>query len=131
VSGSDWEPVPEPMTWALPAPISYGSKAYTEITLRAPTSGQLEQAQEEAKTNLQVMQALIEAVSGVPIDVVKQVPDWMTAQMAAYFEEFHGAPAPGPLDQWRKRRAAREKANVEAAASSSTGTGESRTSAQP
>lgn len=109
---SDWTPVPEPVTWTLPAPISHNGMNYATITLRAPTGENLLKAMAiPGASNADVTHRLIEAVSAeqVPYDAVKKLPWWLIEQMDGYMSEFTGAPAPDPLEAWRQaRKAARE-----------------------
>jgi hypothetical protein len=114
---SEWTDVPEPVTWKLRETIAHNGVRYAEVTLRAPTGGDtLKAASVRGSSNLEIVHRLIEEVSGVHYDVVKQLPEWMIGQMAAYFEEFAEAPAPDPLERWRQARRDAAKAEADAAA---------------
>lgn len=102
-----WIPVPEPLTWALPASVAHNGLTFTEVTLRAPTGEDIMKATAiPGASNADVTHRLIEAVSGVPYDALKVLPWWLVKQMSDYLDEFAGAPAPGPLEQWRAARLA-------------------------
>ena len=108
---SDWIDVPEPITWTLREPMMHNGVSYATITLRAPTGEDMMKASAvRGASNIEVVHRLVETVSGVPYDVLKKIPEWMTSQMASYFDEFAGQPMPDPLEQWRKDR--REAARV-------------------
>ena len=114
---TEWADVPEPLTWTLREAIKHNGVKYTEITLRAPTGGDtLKATGVKGASNLDTVHRLIEAVSGVPYEVIAQVPEWMIGQMAGYFEEFAEAPAPDPLERWRQARRDAAKAEADAAA---------------
>jgi len=65
---------------------------------------------------------MVESASAenVPYDVLKKQPHWFNQQISDYLEEFVGAPAPDPLETWRRQRreamAAELKARAEAEA---------------
>lgn len=102
-----WLPVPEPVSWSLPVSIAHNGLTFTQIILRAPTGEDVLKATAvPGASNTDVTIRLIEAVSGVPYDVLKKLPFWLVSQMSAYLDEFAGAPAPDPLEQWRAARAA-------------------------
>ena len=115
-----WEPVPATVTWTLETPISHGGMRFSTVTLVAPTAEQAMKASAvRGASNMEVVCRLISNCSAerVPYEAVQQIPEWIVGQMAAYFEEFAGAPAPGPLEAWRQAR----KAAQAAAASAPTG----------
>ena len=96
----DWIPPPEPVTWELVPPVSFGSTTYTAVTLRSPTAGNLLKATAvPGESGVQVTMRLIAAISaeGIPYEALLQVPSWQIEQMSSYFEMFNGAPLPGPL----------------------------------
>ena len=47
---------------------------------------------------------MVESASAenVPYDVLKKQPHWFNQQISDYLEEFVGAPAPDPLETWRR-----------------------------
>lgn len=115
----EWTPVPEPVTWTMPVPIADGGLTYTKVTLRAPTGEDIMKATAiQGASGTDVAHRLVEVVSGVPYNVVKKLPWWQIQQMSGYMDEFAGAPAPDPLEQWRtdRRAAARAEAAAEIAA---------------
>ena len=103
-----WLPVPEPVTWQMSTPIVDGGMTYSQVVCRAPTGEDIMKSTALAGTNADITHRLIEAVSGVPYDVpydvLKRMPWWMILQMSEYMDEFAGAPAPDPLEAWRKAR---------------------------
>jgi hypothetical protein len=102
-----WTPVPEPVTWTLPNSVAHNGLTFTQVILRAPTGEDIMKATAlPGATNADVTHRLIEAVSGVPYHVLKQLPWHMLKQMSDYLDEFAGAPAPDPLEQWRAARQA-------------------------
>jgi hypothetical protein len=111
-----WIPVPEPLTWQIPKPVKVGAITYTEVVLRAPTGEDVLLVTALPGSNLETTFRLIETVSGVPFDVIKTLPHWLIRQMSDYMDEFAGAPAPDPLEAWRKARMDAAIAEAEAAA---------------
>jgi len=115
-----WTPVPEPVTWTMPAPISGdGGLTYATVTLRAPSGEDVLKAMAiPGASNADITHRLIESVSAehVPYDVVKKLPWWMITQMSDYMDSFLGAPLPDPLEAWRTARAAAALAAASAAA---------------
>jgi hypothetical protein len=112
-----WIPIPEPMTWTLPAPITFNGMNYATVTLRAPTSADILKASAvRGAANLDVTLRLVETVSGerVPYDALKTLPAWLVVQMGEYMDEFMGTPAPDPLVAWREARTAAAIAEAEA-----------------
>lgn len=111
-----WVPVPEPVTWPLPEPVQVGGLTYKEVSLHAPTGADIMKATALAgANNADTTVKLIEAVSGVPADVISQLPWWVIKQMSDYMDEFVGAPSPDPLELWRtqRRRTLAEEAKAE------------------
>jgi len=104
---SDWTPVPEPVTWTLPKPLTQGGMSYTTVTLRAPTAEDILKATAvRGASGVDVTLRLIESTSAehVPYEVLKKQPSWVIQQMSDYTEEFAGAPAPDPLEARRNAR---------------------------
>jgi hypothetical protein len=104
-----WTPVPEPVTWPLPKPLSHGGLSYTQVTIGAPTAEDILKATAvRGASGVDVALRLIESASAeqVPYDVLKKQPKWLLEQISEYFEEFAGAPAPDPLESWRAARRA-------------------------
>jgi hypothetical protein len=113
---TNWLPIPEPVTWTLPSPISHNGVNYGTITLRAPTGENLLKAMAiPGASSVDVTHRLVEAVSGeqIPYDAVKKLPWWMIEQMSDYMNSFTGAPLPGPLEA--RRAALMAAAEAEAA----------------
>jgi hypothetical protein len=109
----DWIPVPEPVTWTLPTPLTAGGMRFTTVTLRAPTAGDVLKATAiPGASALDVTLRLIEAVSAeqVPYEQLKLVPAAVVEQMSAYLDLFGGAPLPDPLEAWQAERRARQAA---------------------
>jgi hypothetical protein len=116
---TEWTEVPEPVTWSLVKPVTFNGMSYGQVTLRAPTAEETMTATAvRGASNMEIVLRLISAVSGerVPYEVLRAQPQWLLTQMADYFEEFTGAPAPGPLEEWRKAREAARLAAITAAA---------------
>ena len=112
---SDWIPVPEPMTWQLPGPLTHNGMSYASVTLRAPSAADILKATAiPGAVGMDITLRLIEVVSAehVPYDVLKTMPAYLIMQMSDYLDEFAGTPAPDPLEAWRaaRRKAAREAA---------------------
>jgi hypothetical protein len=61
---------------------------------------------------------MIESASAehVPYDVLKKQPHWLNQQISDYMEEFVGAPAPDPLEAWRRARREAQVAEIKARA---------------
>ena len=113
----DWIAVPEPVTWKLPKPGMSGGLQYDTLTVGAPTSANVLKASAvHGASGLDITLRMIEATSAenVPYEVLAQQPHWFNQQVADYFEEFTGTPAPDPLGKWRTER--RKAALVQAAA---------------
>ena len=120
-----WIPVPEPLTWQLPEGVREGGMVYREIVLRAPTGADIMKATAIPGSSPQeVTLRLIEAVSGVPYEVIKRLGWHEIVQMRDYMDEFAGAPAPDPLEAWRKARRLALEAEVKAALANGDGQGE-------
>jgi len=128
---TEWTPVPEPMTWTLVnkdkpgQAIMFKGLAYSTVTIGAPTSEDILKATAvPGARGIDVTLRIIESASRerVPYDVLKAQPHWLNQQISDYMEEFVGAPAPDPLEAWRKARTAarvaeaRAEADTEAAA---------------
>jgi hypothetical protein len=96
------------VTWTIRKPITFGPVTYDRVTLRSPTGAEVLEAMKAGASNTAVVHQLIAIVSAekVPLDVVQALPDWQLGQMADYFEDFAGNPAPDPLEQWRAARKA-------------------------
>ena len=108
---STWTPVPEPLTWTLPKPLTVGGQSYTTVTIGAPTSEDILKATAvRGASGVDVTLRLIESASAehVPYDVLKKQPSWLIKQIADYTEEFEATPAPDPLESWRAARRAAE-----------------------
>jgi hypothetical protein len=117
-----WTPLPEPVTWTLPASLQHNGMTYATVTLRAPTGADIMKATAiPGASGMDVTLRLIEAISAeqVPYDALKTLPQWLIGQMSEYIDEFAGAPAPGPLEAWRAAREAAEAAEAKAALSAS------------
>ena len=98
---SDRTPPPEPVTWELDKPLSFGPATYPAITLRAPTAGDVLKATAvRGAAGMEVTLRLIAAISaeGVPYEALLSLPAWVVDQMANYFDSFTG-PLPIPLRQ--------------------------------
>ena len=118
-----WTPVPEPQEWPLPKPMMHNGVHYAKLTIGAPTSEDVLKATSvSGATGLDVTLRMVESASAenVPYDVLKKQPHWFNQQISDYLEEFVGAPAPDPLETWRRQRreamAAELKARAEAEA---------------
>jgi hypothetical protein len=106
---TDWIPIPEPVTWTLPAPIAHNGMSYATATLRAPTGADILKATAiPGAAGLDVTLRLIEAVSAehVPYDALKTLPAYLVMQMGDYMDAFGETPAPDPLVAWRAARLA-------------------------
>ncbi len=106
---SSWLPVPEPVSWTLPRPITQNSLSYTTVTMGAPTSEDILKATAvRGASGVDVTLRMIESASAehVPYDVLKKQPSWLIKQIADYTEEFEATPAPDPLETWRTARRA-------------------------
>lgn len=105
----DWTPPPEPMTWQLPTPISFGSASYSTITVRSPSAGDVLKAQAIAgQSKLGFTLRLIAELSaeGIPYEALAQsgaggLPSHIVEQISGYLDLFGGAPIPGPLAAWQ------------------------------
>ena len=115
----EWTPVPEPQSWPLPKPMMHGGIHYATVTLGAPTSEDVLKATAvSGASGLDVTLRMIESASAehVPYDVLKKQPHWLNQQIADYMEEFVGAPAPDPLESWRRTRREAQVAEIAARA---------------
>ena len=89
---------------------------------RADVRGRAESHIRFGCVGLDVTLRMVESASAenVPYDVLKKQPHWFNQQISDYLEEFVGAPAPDPLETWRRQRreamAAELKARAEAEA---------------
>ena len=75
------------LTVTLGAPVSDGSKEYTEITLREPTVGEMV----KATTNVSGIQStvlLVSLVSGVPRAAIERVPMRKFAECSSFLDRF-------------------------------------------
>jgi hypothetical protein len=116
-----WTPPPEPLEWPLVKPVDFGGMKYVSALLRAPTGEDVMKATAiPGVTGVDQQHHLIAAVSGVPYDVLKMQPYWLIRKMSDYFDEFMGAPAPDPLESWRKARREAAMAEAQAAAKVTT-----------
>jgi hypothetical protein len=116
---TDWTPVPEPVSWTLPKPITHGGIQYIALTMGAPTSEDVLKATAvQGASGLEVTLRIIESASAehVPYDVLKKQPQWFNQQVSDYMEEFVGAPAPDPLEAWRTARREAHLAEMKARA---------------
>ncbi len=107
-----WVPLPEPLTWTLPTPLTFNGMQYGSVTLRAPSGADIMKASAiPGASGLDVTLRLIEAVSAehVPYEALKTLPAYMVMQMGNYMDEFSGAPEPDPLAAWRAARMAATK----------------------
>ena len=118
-----WTPVPEPQEWTLPKPMMLNGVHYAKLTIGAPTSEDVLKATAvSGASGMDVTLRMIESASAenIPYDVLKKQPHWFNQQISDYMEEFVGAPAPDPLESWRRARrdamAAELKARAEAEA---------------
>jgi hypothetical protein len=116
-----WNPVPEPVTWSLQAPVEFNGVRYSTVTLRAPTGDEvLKAASLPGSSGYEISLRLIGEVSAeqMPYEAVRKLPVWLTGKMTDYFDSFAGAPDPDPLEAWRtaRREAAQAKATAEQAA---------------
>jgi hypothetical protein len=114
-----WTPVPEPQSWPLAKPMMHGGIHYATVTLGAPTSEDVLKATAvSGASGLDVTLRMIESASAehVPYDVLKKQPHWLNQQIADYMEEFVGAPAPDPLESWRRARRDAQVAEIVARA---------------
>ena len=113
---SIWTPVPEPVTWTFPKPLTQGGLSYATVTIGAPTAEDILKATAvRGASGMDVTLRLIESASAehVPYEVLKKLPSWLIQQMSDYTEEFAGAPAPDPLESWRAARRAAQQAPVD------------------
>ena len=102
-----WTPVPDPVAWPLPRPMAHNGVQYETLTIGAPTSEDVLKASAvPGASGLDVTLRMIESASNehVPYDVLKKQPHWFNQQISDYMEEFVGAPAPDPLETWRRDR---------------------------
>lgn len=90
---------------------------FEKLTIGAPTSEDVLKASAvQGASGLDVTLRMIESASAehVPYDVLKQQPHWFNQQISDYMEEFVGAPAPDPLETWRRQRREAQQAEAEA-----------------
>lgn len=95
-----WQPPPAKVTWTLSPPITVGPMVYSEITMRAPTVGEIMAVTSvKGMSNLETTLRLVEKVSDekIPYDVLVHVPAWIMDQISRYMEAFTNAPMPYPL----------------------------------
>jgi hypothetical protein len=95
-----WNPPPETVVWRLRKPLVRGTTTYTEISMRAPTVGEVMAVTSvRGMSNLETTLRLIEAVSEekVPYEALQLVPAWVIDQIGRYMEAFTAAPMPYPL----------------------------------
>lgn len=113
---TNWTPVPEPLTWTFPKPITHGGLFYETVTIGAPTAEDILKATAvRGASGMDVTLRLIESASAehVPYEALKKLPSWLIQQISDYTEEFAGAPAPDPLESWRADRRAAQQALAE------------------
>ena len=104
---AEWTPVPDPVAWPLAKPTMHNGVQYDTLTIGAPTSEDVLKASAvPGASGLDVTLRMIESASKehVPYDVLKKQPHWFNQQISDYMEEFVGAPAPDPLETWRRNR---------------------------
>jgi hypothetical protein len=112
---SNWIAPPEPMEFLLPKPLMAGGMKYTQVTVGAPTTEDVLKATAvKGAAGLDVTLRMVESASAeqVPYEVLKKQPHWFNQQVADYFEEFLGVPAPDPLESWRSARRVALRAQV-------------------
>ena len=118
-----WTPVPDPVAWPLAKPIMHNGVQYDTLTIGAPTSEDVLKASAvPGASGLDVTLRMIESASKehVPYDVLKKQPQWFNQQISDYMEEFVGAPAPDPLETWRRQRREAQLAEIKAKADADT-----------
>jgi hypothetical protein len=112
-----WSAPPPTVTWTLDPPIETASFKISTITLKAPTIGQMQKcsAVRGMSTQEVALRIIAEVASERPTyEATQQIPSHIIDQMVEYIGSFGGSPAPSPLQEWREKRAAAERAEAQA-----------------